>query len=59
MSYCRKIYATHLRTRGVEQETIDFLQGRVPDQFLQDIILDQISKMTRGSFLLSMSFTIR
>ena len=31
MSYCRKIYATHLRTRGVEQETIDFLQGRVPE----------------------------
>jgi Archaeal phage integrase len=30
MSYCRKIYATHLRTSGVEQETIDFLQGRVP-----------------------------
>ena len=30
MSYCRKIFATHLRTRGIEQETIDFLQGRVP-----------------------------
>jgi len=30
MSYCRKIFATHLRTSGVEQETIDFLQGRVP-----------------------------
>ena len=30
MSYCRKIFATHLRTNGIEQETIDFLQGRVP-----------------------------
>ncbi len=30
MSYCRKIFATHLRTSGIEQETIDFLQGRVP-----------------------------
>jgi intergrase/recombinase len=30
MSYCRKIFATHLRTKGVEQETIDLLQGRIP-----------------------------
>ena len=30
MSYCRKIFATHMRTSGIEQETIDFLQGRVP-----------------------------
>jgi hypothetical protein len=29
MSYCRKIFATHLRTKGVEQETIDLLQGRI------------------------------
>jgi intergrase/recombinase len=30
MSYRRKIFATHMRTSGIEQETIDFLQGRVP-----------------------------
>jgi hypothetical protein len=30
MSYCRKIFATHLRTMGIEQETIDLLQGRIP-----------------------------
>jgi hypothetical protein len=30
MSYCRKIFATHLRTKGIEQETIDLLQGRIP-----------------------------
>jgi intergrase/recombinase len=30
MSHCRKIFATHLRTKGVEQETIDLLQGRIP-----------------------------
>jgi hypothetical protein len=30
MSYCRKIYATHLRMSGIEQETIDLLQGRSP-----------------------------
>jgi len=30
MYYCRKIFATYLRNRGVEQEIIDILQGRSP-----------------------------
>jgi intergrase/recombinase len=30
MNYCRKIFATFLRTRGIEQEVIDLLQGRIP-----------------------------
>lgn len=30
MKYCRSIFATYLRTKGVEQELIDLLQGRVP-----------------------------
>jgi intergrase/recombinase len=30
MSFCRKIFATYLRTQGVEQEIIDLLQGRTP-----------------------------
>jgi len=30
MSYCRKIFATHLRMNGVESEIIDILQGRAP-----------------------------
>jgi hypothetical protein len=30
MSYCRKIFATFLRTQGIEQEIIDLLQGRAP-----------------------------
>ncbi|MFL6476904.1 MAG: hypothetical protein ACJ70Y_08005 [Nitrososphaera sp.] len=30
MSYCRKIFATYLRMKGIEQETIDLLQGRIP-----------------------------
>lgn len=30
MSYCRKIFATYLRTKGIEQEVIDLLQGRIP-----------------------------
>jgi intergrase/recombinase len=30
MGFCKKVFATHLRTNGIEQETIDLLQGRVP-----------------------------
>jgi len=30
MAFCRKIFATLLRTEGVEQEIIDLLQGRLP-----------------------------
>lgn len=30
MNYCRKIFATYLRTKGIEQEVIDLLQGRIP-----------------------------
>ena len=30
MAYCRKIFATHLRNNGIEQEIIDLLQGRTP-----------------------------
>jgi intergrase/recombinase len=30
ISFCRKIFATYLRTHGIEQEIIDLLQGRAP-----------------------------
>ena len=30
MSYCRKIFGAYLRMQGVESETIDLLQGRIP-----------------------------
>ena len=30
MYYCRKIFATYLRMKGVESEFIDILQGRIP-----------------------------
>ena len=30
MNYCRKIFATYLRQKGIEQEIIDLLQGRIP-----------------------------
>jgi intergrase/recombinase len=30
MNFCRKIYASWLRQRGIESEIVDLLQGRVP-----------------------------
>lgn len=30
MYYCRKVFATYLRTKGIESEIIDLLQGRTP-----------------------------
>jgi intergrase/recombinase len=30
MGYCRKIFATYLRTHAIQQEIIDLLQGRTP-----------------------------
>jgi intergrase/recombinase len=30
MYYCRKIFATYLRDKGIESEIIDLLQGRIP-----------------------------
>jgi intergrase/recombinase len=30
MSFCRKIFATFLRTQGVQQEIIDLLEGVIP-----------------------------
>ncbi|WP_458718815.1 integrase [Candidatus Nitrosocosmicus sp. R] len=30
MNYCRKIFATYLRNKGIEPEIIDLLQGRIP-----------------------------
>jgi intergrase/recombinase len=30
MAFCRKIFATHLKNSGIEQEIIDLLQGRLP-----------------------------
>jgi intergrase/recombinase len=30
MGYCRKMVGTYLRMKGIETETIDLLQGRVP-----------------------------
>ena len=29
MYYCRKVFATYLRNKGIESEIIDLLQGRI------------------------------
>ena len=30
INYCRSLYATHLRMKGVTTEIIDLVQGRIP-----------------------------
>ena len=40
ISICRKIFATFLRSEGVEQEMIDLLQGQFLNLFSLDIITD-------------------
>jgi intergrase/recombinase len=34
MRYCRKLFASHLRTEGIQPEIIDMLQGRVSQSIL-------------------------
>ena len=46
MNYCRKIFATYLRTKGVEQEIIDLLQGRIP----KSVFVRHYYKPDYGSF---------
>jgi intergrase/recombinase len=50
MAYCRKIFATYLRNQGIEPETIDLLQGRIPKSvfdrhyFRPDLIMIELKK---------------
>ena len=46
MNYCRKIFATYLRSKGIEQEIIDLLQGRIP----KNIFVRHYSKPDIGNF---------
>jgi hypothetical protein len=58
MAYCRKIFATHLRMRGIEQETVDLLQGRTPKSifakhyFRPDFSYDRIRESIQSLFTL-------
>jgi hypothetical protein len=42
MLYCRKIFATHLRLEGVEQEIIDLLQGRITQCICSSLLQAQL-----------------
>jgi intergrase/recombinase len=46
MNYCRKIFATCLRSKGREQEIIDLLQGRIP----KNIFVKHYYKPDIGTF---------
>jgi hypothetical protein len=36
MNYCRKIFGTHLRYRGIESEMVNLLEGRIsPEIFVR------------------------
>ena len=42
MYYCRKVFATYLRIKGVESEIIDLLQGKILNPYSLITIIDQI-----------------
>ena len=46
MYYCRKIFTTYLRNKGIEPEVIDLLQGRIPKSlFLRHYYRPDIHEM--------------
>ena len=56
MAYCRKIFASYLRSEGIQPEFVDLLQGRVstsiltrhylvPDNSLRDNVLAAVDKL--------------
>jgi intergrase/recombinase len=46
MYYCRKIFATFFRNKGIEPEVIDLLQGRIPKSiFLRHYYRPDINEM--------------
>lgn len=58
MSYCRKVFASHLRQSGIESEIVDLLQGRVPSSVFarhyfrpsasyKDRVLEAVSKLKK------------
>jgi len=58
MAYCRKIFASYLRQKGIEPEIVDLLQGRVgqsvlvrryqsPDNRLKKRVLEAVSELQK------------
>jgi len=59
MNYCRKIFATYLRNRGIESEIIDLLQGRIPQSvFLRHYYRPNINYERIGEILVDMKMLI-
>lgn len=57
MYYCRKVFATYLRSRGIEPEIIDLLRGRISNSVfvnhcyrpnINDIITNRIRPVLDG-----------
>ena len=59
MNYCRKIFATYLRSKGIEQEIIDLLQGRIPKNiFVRHYYKPDIGNFNRIREILNELYTI-
>ncbi|HET9806254.1 MAG TPA: integrase [Nitrososphaeraceae archaeon] len=59
MNYCRKIFATYLRSKGVEQEVIDLLQGRIPKNiFVRHYYKPDIRSFNRIRDILNEHYTV-
>jgi intergrase/recombinase len=59
MNYCRKIFATYLRSKGIEQEVIDLLQGRIPKNiFVRHYYKPDIRSFNRIRDILNELYTV-
>ena len=59
MNYCRKIFATYLRSKGIEQEVIDLLQGRIPKNiFVRHYYKPDVRSFNRIREILNELYTV-
>ncbi|HET9805464.1 MAG TPA: integrase, partial [Nitrososphaeraceae archaeon] len=59
MNYCRKIFATYLRSKGIEQEIIDLLQGRIPKNiFVRHYYKPDVRSFNRIREILNELYTV-
>ncbi|WP_458719228.1 hypothetical protein [Candidatus Nitrosocosmicus sp. R] len=45
--FCRKVFATYLRNKGIKPEIIDLLQGRISSSAISSIIITDLTLMKR------------
>jgi intergrase/recombinase len=59
MNYCRKIFATYLRSKGIEQEITDLLQGRIPKNiFVRHYYKPDVRSFNRIREILNELYTV-